>query len=403
MKKYFALLFLAFMSVTMFAQGTRNRLVVVDKAGNHQGYIIENVDSVFFDYIADEVNVYVNIESINVENPNEPKVSISFSPSNLCKTYRYVIINKVEADKLKDEYMVADFLKEGAAVETSSFELQPDPSSLHKGETYTVVTMAYDKYNTPCTYSKVDFTIPSGKASVTATVDEAAHKSVSLSFTPNDLCTGYYVWLFVFGTPEDTWNQWAANLQWKTEGDMVKYLSNYELLEGTQKKTWNDLNPGTSYELYIQAIGENNEEGDLIKMNVTTAQLGGDGVAEMSIEIGDFITDIQGRDKFYYQMVKFIPNDQCAAHRDIILSEASYKASYNNNEDKLLEYMKSDKNPSYPPFIDDPYWDQFGVHEVKQSVEHETTYLVFSMSKNAKGEWGPLAKAQFTTPKKPKF
>lgn len=404
MKKYISLLFLALFSITIYAQGTKNRLVVVDKAGNYKGFVIEQIDSVFFDNIIGNVSVDVAFNELDMENPDYPVPMVTFTPSEDCAMYRYDVLRKAAADELMDEYMIAhhfDIVK--SAYNTEALQnVAADCPALEKGETYTIVAMAYDKYNTPGSYKKVDFTVPSGKASVKCVLDEAALNSITITITPDDKCAGYYVWLFAEGDAESTWSQWAANLGWKSEGDMVKYLGK-DLNKGVQQLTWNNLIPGANYQLYVQACDKNNEFGDLVKFYIKTSQLGGEGIAEMTIEIGEYGSESQGRDKFYYQQVIFTPNDQCAAHRDLIMTESQFKGTHGGSEAKLMEYMKKEKNPSYPPFLDDPNWDKYGVNEVKQYIEHETKYVVFSMAKNAKGEWGPLSKATFTTPKKPKF
>lgn len=403
MKKYFLLFVLALFTTTLFAQSTKNRLVVVDKAGNCQGYVIDRVDSVFFDYIEDNAMIEIMLHDFDVSDPLNPKPIVSFTPSADCVKYRYDVMDKSAADVLVDEYMVAHHFEvnKGAFLNAGTDKQPIEVPTLIKDKMYTIVAMGYDKYNTPGSYQKLDFMLPEEKASVICNVDAAELNSLTITITPNELCKGYYMWLFAEGDAEETWIQWATNLQWKTEGDMVKYLGK-DLLKDVTTQTWNELSPGSNYELWVQACNENNEYGDLVKLQVSTAKLGGDGVAEMSIEIGDYGFDKEGIKKIYYQMVKFVPNDQCAAHRDIIMTQGAFKSSYNNDENKLMDYMKSEKNPSYPPFLDDPSWNKYGVNEEKVYIEHETTYMVFSMSKNAKGEWGPLSKASFTTPKKPK-
>ena len=45
-----------------------------------------------------------------------------------------------------------------------------------------------------------------------------------------------------------------------------------------------------------------------------------------------------------------------------------------------------------------PYWDQYGVDEAQWNAQPGTSYIAFSIGKNANGEWGPLARVEFSTP-----
>lgn len=75
----------------------------------------------------------------------------------------------------------------------------------------------------------------------------------------------------------------------------------------------------------------------MIIVPVTTKSLGGDGLAEMTIEIGEFGGD---EENGYYQWVTYTPNDQVAVHHDIIITKAAYETE-EWGEENLLNYLRT--------------------------------------------------------------
>ena len=224
-----------------------------------------------------------------------------------------------------------------------------------------------------------------GNPSVDYTIDEVGTDFITITFTPNADAAGYAICLFEAGTAEQQFAMFGPWMGFQTMGDMIKAwgITKTE----TFQYTWTGQNPGKDYEIYVQCWDVNNVDADMIIIPVTTKQMGGEGLAEMTIEIGDF-----GGDEEYgfYQWVIYTPNENVSLHRDIIIVKSAYE-SEQWGEENLLNYLMQDN-----PF--DPYWDQFGVDEAQWSVEPATEYIAFSIGKNANGEWGPLARLDFSTP-----
>ena len=65
--------------------------------------------------------------------------------------------------------------------------------------------------------------------------------------------------------------------------------------------------------------------------------------------------------------------------------------TWKGDESKIVEYLQA-PNPM------DPNWDQYGEDVATWGVDANTTYIAYSIGQNAKGEWGELAKKEFTTP-----
>ena len=224
-----------------------------------------------------------------------------------------------------------------------------------------------------------------GSPSVDYTVDEVGTDFITITFTPNADAAGYAICLFEAGTAEQQFAMFGPWMGFVTMGDMIKAWGITQT--ETYQYTWTNQNPGTDYEIYVQCWDVNNVDADMIIIPVTTLNMGGEGVAEMTIEIGEFGGD---EDYGYYQWVTYIPNENVSLHRDIIIEKEAYE-SEEWGEENLLNYLKQD-NPW------DPYWDQYGIDEAQWSAKPDTWYIAFSIAKNANDEWGPLAGVEFKTP-----
>ena len=224
-----------------------------------------------------------------------------------------------------------------------------------------------------------------GNPSVDYTVDEVGTDFITITFTPNADAAGYSICLFEADTAEQQFAMFGPWMGFQTMGDMVRGwgITKTE----SYQHTWTNQNPGTDYEIYVQCWDINNVDAEMIIIPVTTQQMGGQGVAEMTIEIGEFGGDAENG---FYQWVTYIPNENVSLHRDIIIELEAYE-SEEWGEENLINYLKQD-NPW------DPYWDQYGIDQAQWSAKPNTWYMAFSIAKNANDEWGPLAGVEFKTP-----
>lgn len=216
-------------------------------------------------------------------------------------------------------------------------------------------------------------------------VDEVGTDFITISFTPNADVAGYAVCLFEAGTAEQQFAMFGPWMGFQTMGDMIRGWG-LTYTEAAQY-TWTRQNPGTAYEIYVQCWDADNVDADMIIIPVTTNKLGGEGLAEMTIEIGEFGGD---EEYGYYQWVIYTPNENVSVHRDMIITREAYETE-EWGEENILNYLKAD-NPY------DPYWNQYGVDNAQWNAEMGTAYIAFSIGKNALDEWGPLAMVEFTTP-----
>ena len=221
--------------------------------------------------------------------------------------------------------------------------------------------------------------------SVEYNIDEVGTDFITMTFMPNADAAGYAFCLFEAGTAEQQFAMFGPWMGFQTMSDMIKAWGITQT--ETYQHTWTNQAPGSDYEIYVQCWDADGVDADMIIIPVTTASMGGGGEAVMTIEIGAFGGDPENG---YYQWVTYIPNEEVAKHRDMIILKSAYESAEWGMEN-VLNYLKQD-NPY------DPYWDQYGIDEAQWNAEPDTWYIAFSIGMNANGEWGPLASVEFKTP-----
>lgn len=389
MKKITALILLCLAVLGLQAQ-TINRMIVQPKTGYPQGYAIDGVDSVFFDSVSDDVAAAITVNKVSTSSAGDT-LWVAITPTADCAKFRITCVPTVRAnalsspatlhaymDNVKSNYYYQTFTN----AQMTGFDQPFEPAS-----SYTLLSLAYDKYSTPCKVSKAEFTTPVaqlvGNPTVAWEITDATTSTLSMKFTPNADCKGYAICLFKAGEAQQQFEQWGAMFGFVNMGDMIKQFSG-RVYDSEYTNTWTALAPGTDYEIYILPMDANGNYAPMVIASATTKQLGGTGEATVDISIGKYVSTEYGN----YQEVTYTPNDQASLHRDIIITEEGYNEM---GEDGVISYLKTD-NPM------NPYWDQYGVDVAQWNADPNTTYYACAIARNLNGEWGSLAKVKFTTP-----
>lgn len=392
MRKLISLLILSIASIALYAQTNPNRLLIRESSGNVKGYLVERIDSMYF--VNEPGRVAADVEFLSYENDAERGdiVHVAVTRTEKCQAFRITVCPANVAGMLNNDAAVASYLESYAPTlywndftdgEMSGFE-KPFSSNAD----YSIFTVGYDQYGIACSVSRADFTTPKqtcvGNPQVEWTLDDVGTTEFTISFKPNADTGGYSFCLFGKGEAEEQLNMFGAMFGLASISDMVKAWGVPH--QGDYTYTYTGQAPGKEYELYIQPWDINGVDADLIIVPVTMKNIGGTGLAQMEITIGEF-GEFEGQ---HYQYVTYTPNAEVSLHRDMIIEKNTYE-SEEWGEEGVLRYLKSDN-----PF--DPYWDQFGVDEAVWNVDPSTTYIAFSIGKNINDEWGPLASKEFTTP-----
>lgn len=396
MKKFFTLILCAVACLSVYAQNIDfNRLIIRDKAGYIHPYAINNLDSMFFYQVDGRVAADIEIKDVAIKKDENTKdsVTLAVTRSESCKSYKIACVMKPIADLLTNDAACAGYFDQiksnvydqdftNAGMTGFDFAFQPKTE-------YAIITLGYDEIGTPCEMAKAYFTTPAlpikGTPEVKYDVKDVQPFSISLTFKPNSDVGGYAVTLFGKGEAEQQFKMWAARFGFANIGEMV-YAFGYKGEAGKDTTfVWKDEKPNTEYEIYVQPWDKNGTLTDYFMIPVTTAKIGGEGVAESTIALGGFKKNKENNQ--WYQEVTVTQNDQCACHITNLFTEEEWSVG----EDSLKRAILSN------PFLS--YYVVYGNESVGLYANPETTYHVAVLSQNANGEWGPLVSEKVTTPK----
>lgn len=397
MKKILTFLFLAVAAITAQAQDNPNRLIIQPKAGSTKGYLVERIDSIYFTKVEGRVAADIDFKGYFPGEDGADTLKLAITRTPECVAYRIVCIPQVLANAFTSDAQMESYMETRGGqlyyddftnAEMTGFDFTFEPNT-----SYSLITYGYDKYGIGCSSSRVDFTTPGvatvGTPSVDYEVRNVDYTSFSVYITPNADCAGYYVCVFDKGQGQAQFEQWGPMFGFANIGDMIKQFSGKER-SAAEEITWTGMTPGTEYEVYVQPVDVNDVYGEMVYVPVTTLAMGGEGVAECTITIGDYVTTSTGS----YQEITVTPNDQTSFFRDMIIQKDVFTSSADwgyGNEDAIIEYLNQD-------MPDNPYWNLYGVDAGKWELAASTDYIVFARAQNIKGEWGPLARQDFSTP-----
>lgn len=396
MKKLFTLLVLSFIAVTTFAQTAPNRVLVRDKAGNVKGYLVENIDSIYFASETRRVAADVDFKKFSKGETGDT-IFLAVTRTEACQAFRIGVLPTNRMSFLTSDAAIANYLEQEAQTlywqDFTNAEMTGFEFDFKDDADYTIITMGYDQFGIACSSSRADFHTPKipvvGNPTVEWTIDAVGTDYATFTFKPSADAVGYSYCLFGKGEAEEQFNSIGAMFGFANIGEMVRGWGLVH--EGENTYTYSNLEPGKEYELLVQPWDINGTNADIIVIPFTTSKLGGEGLAEVEISIGDFVNDPE---LGTYQIITFTPNDQTALHRDMIIEKATYE-SEEWGEEGILNYLKSDTNP-YNPY--DPYWNMYGTDQSGWNADPGTTYIAFAIGQNINGEWGPLASKEFSTP-----
>ena len=399
MKRIYTLLMLCIFSMTLFAQTNPNRLLVRETTGNLKGYLVENIDSIFFD--KEEGRVAADLEFLGYSTGETgDTIRLAVTRTEKCVAYRIMVVPTTVANRLNTDAAVGSYLEQKAPnlfydnftnAEMTGFD---EPSK--ENSDYTIFTSGLDKFGISCSASRVDFHTPktpvTGNPQVDYTIDDVTYNTVTITFRPNEDTGGYSYCLFDKGELQAQYEQFGAMFGFSSIGEMVRAWG--IACESEYTYTYPDLKAGKEYDLFVQPWDVNGVNADMSLIPVMTKAYGGPGLAEVEISIGDFKANDEGRT---YQLVTITPNENVSLYHAAVMEKDKYEQ--NGGDATMLEYLVNDKNPDNPW---DQYWDMYGVDNSGWYVDPSKTYIVAVAAKNINNEWGPLATKEFTTPGAPK-
>lgn len=203
---------------------------------------------------------------------------------------------------------------------------------------------------------------------VTITVLEVGTTTMNLHFEPNETCEYYYFVLSPVGdmqmysgmmgvTIDELVTMWGIK---KTEASDYEYTG---------------LAAGVEYEIYARPYGADDTPFALNKITATTEVGGGEGVSQITIELSNITSNSV--------VLKTTPNEETSVYYNGI-AEAALVESIG-----LEEVMAIIVENNYDLY-DVDVWEWLDLKE-------DTKYKAMARGKNANGEWGDIAVADFST------
>lgn len=393
MKKIILPLLFALVSLISFAQTNPNRMVIYPKGGDPRGYLVESLDSVMFPTV--EGRVAADLELLRTD-MDVPAFYIKVTRTAPCVAFQVAYLPSVTANRLSDAGLinyVSTYEPTFYSQDFTDGELKgTDP--IEPNTDYTIVTVGYDQYRTPCSVCKVQTTTPQiplvGEPNVDMSATDVAPRTFTVHFTPNKDVKSFYVLAMEPDLFEQQYNMFGPMMGFKNHGDMVKQFGANLTEEGDF--TWEDMNPNTDYRVYVQPLDAADTYAPIQTLDVTTAKLGGSGEAKVTVTLGDFkIEDWPdgqgGIIKAPSQYITFTPNDQTAVYHIIVYDKATYEEHKEEIQASLLT-----EEGNYP------FYEE---HTDAYQVAASTSYYAVAVAQNADGKWGEFTEYAFTTPEAP--
>ncbi len=204
---------------------------------------------------------------------------------------------------------------------------------------------------------------------VSIQIDEVTPTSIKATFTPNEVCSDYYV--FAVDTSEI---DMFEHITGKTINLLVQEWGKTKY-SGKMQYTWTEMAPNVSYAVYALAIDSTNT--NIRKVLCTTPKLGGKGVALQNIKVSE-ITSNSAR-------VVVTPNRETSVYYiGLIKKETFDEIGVDSATNIILKH-----NRMYPKYETDNW--------VWSSLESDTEWIALTTSENINKEKGISTYVKFKT------
>lgn len=395
MKTLYVTLLSAFVAGSACAQSLSNdRMVVTNSIGQTTSFAVDRVSSVTFPQAKGEAKVDLSVNSVD-----QTSVAFTATRNEFAHTFKFDILTKLSANTMSDEQLAwyvdtknkssySDDFSNGV-VSLESFGAKPLTD-------YVAVAVGYDEYGTPCAVSRAEFTtkpaVLVGDPKVTSELANVETRSFSLTTLANDDVLGYATLAGEKGTIQQQFTQFAPMFGFGNFSDMIKgWGYPHEKPEtGWVSATdeWTNMEPGTDYQIFVQAWDAKGNFAPCDTINFTTKVKGGQGAAAVSMTLGDYkLTDWNGQ-QLYSQFITFTPNDQSSCYRFQVCTAAEY--------DKDAEGWKESVKQDPPmPMAN---WFFYETLTTDFQINPNTEAVALAAAKNANNEWGEVEVLRFTTP-----
>ena len=374
-----------------YSEDRPNRVIFVDKAGGYNSYVTDDIGQLQFIYVPGEVSVAVRIlEDVQVD-----YMVLEMLRSEACQSFNLAIAPRSIADKLTNQAAIINYVEsEGSTRYYNDFTYgEVTGIDLHYSTPYSILTVAYDEYGIAAGVTVTNFVTPDadivGYPDIEVSVLNVDTTSFTLRFEPNEYVGEYYLCSFEGGTLEEQFEMFGAFMGYANLNDFIKGLAWDQAQIGPVSKQWDNMDPGTTYDIAMAITDKN---GNFIPYpktySVSTVGFGGTGESYVTVTPGEYVLADWDGQMLPSQFFTFTPNDQTARYRFDVWTAADYDTDPEGHNQSVQQEA--------PP----AYGDWWYYEEVSGDFQMNpsTSFVIVAASQNANHEWGKLNVYRFTTP-----
>ncbi len=388
MKKFILAVLSSIMCLSLFAQETTdvNRLIMYEKSGNFKGYILDKVDYIEFDKIDGEVAADMVLGEVTLES-----VMVSVTRTLDCEGFKLSCFPSARIAMYGDEALASMVDSDSEYIYYQDFEnAMMSGMTFEPNTNYTIVTVGIDAYGVLCDVRKVEFTSPSkplvGDPQVEIIEVDVQQYQYTFTFRPNADVSKFSFVTGAKGELQAQYEMYAPMFGFSNMGQMIASWGINSEKDTTY--TWTNMAPGTEYEILVQAWDAEGTMAPYQTYTLTTTTLGGDGIAEVEITLGNYELANWNGEMLPSQFITYTPNDQASAYRFGVYIAENYDTDVEGYKAELC---------SEPPMPMNG-WFFYEALTTDYQINPNTECVVIAAAKNAKGEWGPVNEVRFTTP-----
>ncbi len=368
----------------------KERMIIYSKIGEPMGMWVDHTDSIMF--LTEEVDLGVSMTTSPIEGVTgvvKLAVNVGKDVVKLCMAFpeKYQIpaegISDVDLLQMISR-MPAENVHSVPMSDPSKRSTSFDLTGMQQGYSYLGLVYGVDKYGCPGPITRVPFDVAKGplkgNPQVNVGVLQTTTTQITLKFTPNQDCAGYYYLVTMKNDPNI-----AEMMKNFRIPDMKHYVVAFggdfqtrKAYVGEQTQDIRGLRPGREYVVNVVMIDADGQMSDVIETAASTQKMGTSQTSTIAVT-AENITSTKAT-------IKCKPDANTSEYRFFVMEKAKY------TEEFALDYIKN----SPDGLMELPY--EIGDKEhTWESLTPNTSYYAIAMGLNADGVWGTLTKVEFQT------
>lgn len=364
-----------------------NRVILTSTSGQNSVFMIDRVQEMSFARVDGRVAADIDLFGFDFDS-----ITLSITRTPACAGFKIAVLPSLTLNRVTTDEEAISYIDYYGSSEIYYEDFDHGTlsgTSFQPNTDYTVMTYGVDQYGVPCEVSRADFhtdRIPVvGSPYVDMTVDETNMYGCTLTFVPNGDVSAYYFCLGEKGTMQQQYEYFGPMFGFANFGEMIMMWGVRTV--GDYTYTYTGLNPNTEYEIFIQALDENDNPADVITYEFSTEGLGGSGDAYVDIALGEYIFNDWEGQMLPSQFLSFTPNDQCSCYR--------FNVYFADTYDAQSEVIDADlcSDPEMPM----AYWFFYEPISIDYQIDPGTPCVAIAAGKNIDGVWGEVNHLRFTT------